>query len=1135
MAIRHFHGNQHPRTQRLLMTIFYWGRAVLVIWDHCLARFPTQSGLEAPRNSLEITDELYELSRQNHSRCDDIPFAVEYPLVSGVREKSSYTPVRNNNFSRQKSPGVIARLMGLDTLPEASKTPMRPIQGRVGEVAELKLHKGTIPPHTDFSNASSKEVVRDTSFVPTFHHERLKSEDNVQMEVLPFRDHPQEKQLQEFKKTFEEARQAFQVKARLHPLKSLSADKSADAKWLEACADLNKSKEILDTLYFLQSNKKFFLKLLEEPQMVSSKALYKHQLDEGKTVGMLHMGKEQDEKANQSIVEKKREITSAQALSRRLIESKTSKRQTAANGMSDRESKSSKLASENMQIAACLEKYQNGQRTPLSPIKQKDKISSQTRVAVLKPNPGNLKGISSPLHHHGVGSSCTPGSEKMIGEHIGGLAYDESKREDEKLDAKPAFRIKMMDAQREPRVIAREIARRVRDAVKRELTKSRPSKRNFIPQAQNAKTIELPGVGGDVDDATKSSREPVTAPSTRRFARQAPNRVSASLPSSPRRSNLAEGGAPNHKKNVKAGLAEKSKDGKLFSLQGKKLVQPASTSHSMLNSRTRLQSKSCRASGREIKDCQYVEERATSSPIALTRSRSLPSSATRSEESLHDSKLHTKNSSSMADWPCTISETKTSIVTNGLSLKKEASSTASSKRKFAGLRLSLTMSKRKPVTQEAIRQNQQVPRDKTSVQRNLAECFEPLAHNCSNCESRTGKCLLNSCCSSPLDNIPDIDSGSCYFNAVPTESCSEAINQNKQLTSLLSSDLLEPLPESSPSKSCSNVEYPHQNHGNKIDDDEAPLDHQFKRAPGILSLNTSNDLSNAAEIGIEKLEQHSPVSVLESPFIEEIQSSIPELQDLCSRFNLLKLEGDGILETGIETVATESNTAIIQYKHATKSAPKCHGTDPKTQAPDCLINPPELSDHKRVWLEDVPCPQGKEQHMIYFKKIFYCSGLLLEPEYYEVVSKRLWSPDHVLDLSIPEIIEEQESQGLDDILQQHDQLSILDRRVLVDVVNECVLRKLRPQRSWIWPKSKTISCGSVIQTGKKLMQDTWTEICSYLDSQSSCYSLAEIDLNKGCGWMQVDEEVARITQQIEQQILKDLIKESILDLLSLCR
>jgi hypothetical protein len=191
--------------------------------------------------------------------------------------------------SKRRAPNVVARLMGLDALPDELPTvrPRKSLQEMPtygcakpegGNPVLIRQHsQGAVP-----SSWQRPPLPRSTV-------QRLE-EGRASAPVLPFRDHPQEEQLQKFKKEFEakqkerlRASQLEEMNRQLEEKKNkvratldkarvaLSQGVIADPKRLNGQGKFEESKEFLDAMEFLQCNKDFIFQFLQQkPHVVFS-------------------------------------------------------------------------------------------------------------------------------------------------------------------------------------------------------------------------------------------------------------------------------------------------------------------------------------------------------------------------------------------------------------------------------------------------------------------------------------------------------------------------------------------------------------------------------------------------------------------------------------------------------------------------------------------------------------------------------------------------------------------------------------------------------------------------------------------------------------------------------------------------
>ncbi|KAL7231194.1 hypothetical protein ACSBR2_009460 [Camellia fascicularis] len=168
-------------------------------------------GLEAPRNSLELP---VETSQSYCAVGDNIPYS--YEVRNEWYEKSNPTEVSMKNLinkeiskgstTRRNAPSVVARLMGMDTLPLDTKS--------IAQQAEKRNEKpGTNFPNKEHNNkGSGGHVYRNSNSsrqieFESFQHSKDRDPNHRRVDMKlkrpKPREHPQEEELQKFKKEFE--------------------------------------------------------------------------------------------------------------------------------------------------------------------------------------------------------------------------------------------------------------------------------------------------------------------------------------------------------------------------------------------------------------------------------------------------------------------------------------------------------------------------------------------------------------------------------------------------------------------------------------------------------------------------------------------------------------------------------------------------------------------------------------------------------------------------------------------------------------------------------------------------------------------------------------------------------------------
>ncbi|KAI8030240.1 hypothetical protein LOK49_LG01G02755 [Camellia lanceoleosa] len=168
-------------------------------------------GLEAPRNSLELP---VEASQSYCAVGDNIPYS--YEVRNEWYEKSNPTEASMKNLinkeiskgstTRRNAPSVVARLMGMDTLPLDTKS--------IAKQAEKRNEKpGTNFPNKEQNNkGSGGHVYRNSNSsrqieFDSFQHSKDRDPNHRRVDMKlkrpKPREHPQEEELQKFKKEFE--------------------------------------------------------------------------------------------------------------------------------------------------------------------------------------------------------------------------------------------------------------------------------------------------------------------------------------------------------------------------------------------------------------------------------------------------------------------------------------------------------------------------------------------------------------------------------------------------------------------------------------------------------------------------------------------------------------------------------------------------------------------------------------------------------------------------------------------------------------------------------------------------------------------------------------------------------------------
>ncbi|XP_058090593.1 uncharacterized protein LOC131237005 [Magnolia sinica] len=164
-------------------------------------------GLEAPRNSLELPIETLQ---SYHTIHENIPYSYQvkqhssknkfYP--SGIPMKKLIDEeVSKQTDSRRNVPSVVARLMGVDTLPSDVK-PVVYAKEKKNENARNKQAENGSAHFSPLISKPAKQSKQDF-LLPSNKQVPEKFNDRLKFTRPQHREHPQEEQLQKFKKEFE--------------------------------------------------------------------------------------------------------------------------------------------------------------------------------------------------------------------------------------------------------------------------------------------------------------------------------------------------------------------------------------------------------------------------------------------------------------------------------------------------------------------------------------------------------------------------------------------------------------------------------------------------------------------------------------------------------------------------------------------------------------------------------------------------------------------------------------------------------------------------------------------------------------------------------------------------------------------
>eukprot|EP00249_Psilotum_nudum_P005265 c18718_g1_i1 orf=2035-3942(+) len=296
------------------------------------------------------------------------------------------------------------------------------------------------------------------------------------------------------------------------------------------------------------------------------------------------------------------------------------------------------------------------------------------------------------------------------------------------------------------------------------------------------------------------------------------------------------------------------------------------------------------------------------------------------------------------------------------------------------------------------------------------------------------------------------------------------------------------------------------------------------------------------DTGMEKSEQPSPVSVLETPFQEESPSTT-DLQENDLSFDEFQLK--------LPCLQLDCAMPMPHYKGRFLGCQEISSLDQVVTKSQLGVFPSDkgswvASEDVRQPSEcfsvhDIACPDEREADLVYIRDILVLSGFTRNG----TAAVKSFSSDHGLDPSIFTKLEQKYHKKNDLNLWslngkgKPSPLDALDRRLLFDIVDEIMIRKIGVQGNWYpWSRPcKPSNC--VMRTGKQLLEQIWGRVNKYSflykePHEDTLEDLAAKNLLEAGPLLHAPSDVETIGWNLEQKIFNALIEEAILDF-SLCR
>lgn len=1213
-------------------------------------------GLEAPRNSLDVGGSIPEPPESKSGKSEEIPYGYELrktssrkpsgmPIKALIAKELSKEPEQNN-----RPPGVVARLMGLDALPADTKNLQKSPTVSVMEKPvpfERQRHEEKSPHNVKlYAKKAKSPPVHHVPDLSTSKSSRFQGtdweDDRAGTESLHFRNHPQEQQLQEFKKDFK-ARESHkfgdhprstrhdseQLQESRSDLKGRESQKSGDhlrsarlddldsqlaakqmlvrEKLREAKLALSQernysskqspaqeeSKEFLDAMDFLQSNKEFFMKFLHEPNSLFARHLQDNGVDSMpaqpvQAVKHRRLHRTLDPYGTRSEEYRPQTWGKESPDSRRGYRNEQHfQRSSGADPIMERDLVSSSMTpSFDSEVSLRL---QDRQKHMSSPTSSESRVHSAdchvpTRIVVLKPSPGRVRSLRSlsPTYPRSPKESIdTQEVIRVDSKDVFQKLRERLRRENYKQErkiARPTANEHYRGTSRDPREIAREIARQVRENVTRDLMADsrRFTGMQSISNGTSGKRNQSSRVVSEATDVAGSTNGEACEPTRRLYWDQ----YDRSGPTSSRQNKNLDMEAAHASKEEKRRSSErfrmKSEKSDLLQSQAQSSIlrKGGYFEDSRQSSPGSKSSNGSRAPGRHSVDgislsqshrrilfhvdsgdddmpriegpCELDsrngDESKDSSPRTLLRSRSVPMVSATIDRN-RDEPLLKKGGAHLSDIPeaslekfAGSSAVDLSRSIDTATLPIDASTRSIFSRKVSGLKGSFSLS-RKRAPSKVIVDIDPVPSDKSIVQ-GLGE--DASATNCKDqCQIEdTGPVADNDSSVSSLENFVSLEAALVVEDSSADHLTSQQAGWPKDDSGC--EELVEPDSQEN------NVEC--ELHCTEVVTSNSESDSllgTLSASPERISL-TANDAPASTCTGPtkEQPEQPSPVSVLDVPFQEERESPMDSkeissnLQELSLHLRLLHCD-DGVPETdsttmhmdnGLGTTENMSKSIDIYLQNADFDSITGSGFP--------------LSDiqHSVSFMDEMDFLIGKEPEMHYMTSVLVASGFTCDST---LVLTQWYAPSQPIDPNLFQKMEgrftcnESEIQecGKIDIETCKRERGLLDsstRHLLFDRVNEILFEVLGPHlNDHLWVNPFIIEVPPM-PSGKDLVRCVSTEVChlsySQSEAQDTLENLVTKDLAKERQRADLRFDIETVGLEVERAIFYDLIEETLLDL-----
>lgn len=1182
-------------------------------------------GLEAPRNSLDVS---LETPPSSEVKNEDIPYAYEMNKVPTTRKKVGGMPMKTliaqemskEKGSKRRTPSVIARLMGLDAMPAESMsvqhikaTEIHPQKNNSGNQKQWPksphdahffqkhLKVPTSKPAKDYSLPKPYEQAIDHSDQKTFYG------------TLPFRDHPQEKQLQEFKKQFaawqdsniqyrSNSIQPDELKMQLAEKQMLVCEKLNEAKMalvhdnfidtphLATDEKLQSSKEFLNALEVLQSNKDLFLKFLQEPNSLLAKHPQDIQSTSQNQEKQLPKMKSSNPMTSHGALKEKDNGHQKHSKGEKKNE-KRLQRQKGKKFLTEIEGEQVRVLSPGKSLPHCSVHEQKNNCATLSSDGKNSICSLPTRIVVLKPAPGrcpNIRPSPSP--------SCSPRSQIGLRDPEGArdstqdflqevsnrlkLGFAE-KRKDESRINEEAVQHQICGVPKHPRQIARQIARQVKESVTRDLANDSSSLvevstlMDFSEKKSslNRSTDTSPDVSIDTclelsTSGTKSSWDYRT-------------RIGPSLSSSlckPSESTEYENKAARKtaSERLRATQGHEEKQhirqiqdtlGKLLAFPDNKKQVSRSKSHQQ-NNRFNMGDEECyeffcdiHEPGSRIKrptrhdmhaewdgslDKKIVDNNIDISSSRLLRSRSLPVSATGFERGSVEKNSNVSFVNRDIENEIDPNRQGNALPTESIKYRSKRSRF---KAKVSNLKGRFLLRKRRSSSKKIDSVCTLKPNNYLEIHLNeRCDLLPEVPFESCTLKERLDKLLVVS----KQETCPQSGDGPDMETEILQSACNihrtSSIDKKGSEECVLEASIL--VPASVENKALFGVD------ANCMTEEILPGELLWSTPSCCATDEVPRNESSGSQKTNKKGEQPSPVSVLDLPVKEETPSRkgfkelSSNLQELRLCLDLLKFNSSGKTSHESEDVLLRERLVLEDHdaeKASIDNGKKCD-LQSETKGLPLFRFPVSVNknvDIGSVLLNDISCPKERCADLLYLTNVLVASGFTGNAD---MIFAQWHSSSYPLDPSLYEKIEDCYRDDMQFQTKELDnELSYLgsvyerevhgrksEKHLLFCCINEVLLEILGPffnPRPWVRQSKKSL-CHMPV--GKQLLEETWRKICYYLYPQSEFHytfeNLVAKDLNREVVWLEMQDDIETVGIEVDSLIFNELIEEVVCDL-----